>query len=478
VFWNVYDRELLKIQIMRRLIKLFREPQRNLPIFFWASSPTRNAREPLLFRHTQKSFSFTMKFSKTLGVAAALLGLANSQNIPSKVTILTPKPGAEVGVNGLGWIIDVVAEFSAPSATSSTAHASSSATPSPSSASSPNTGSSGYRRSTPNLDDGFIPFLNSPNLTTFTAGPDPGAPGFVCLISGSTKNFAGFFELNAITNSDAHGNILEAYFVWYIPAAALGSNVNVTTSVFFLNSPAGATYTKDPATDPAVISNIATVSFFIFGGAASNITATATTATPVTIDVFTPRGGEVVGVNGAGWLVDLLLINTDLSANVFAPINGYAPLYHDNFTDPKFAPGVSKAVPGLVVLSNTSTLAGGASTNLANLFQINAVTGVVNGVISEYWCTWLVGAAFAGKGQPSSLTIFLVNGTAPATINGSLPTNIISNVVIQNFTLSGGAVTPTTTASGSGASASPTSGADSLSVGVGSILLSALALLL
>lgn len=416
-------------------------------------------------------------FFKTFGVAAALLGLANAQNIPSKVTILTPKPGSEVGVNGLGWIIDVVAEFSAPLATSSAGHASSSAAPAPSASSSPNTGGSGYRRSTANPDDGFTPFLNSINLTTFAAGPDPGAPGFVCLISGSTTNFAGFFELNAITNSDTQGNILEAYFTWYVPVAALGSNVNLTTSVFFLNTAAGATYTKNPATDPAVISNIATVSFFVFGDAASNVTAPATTATPVTIEVFTPRAGEVVGVNGAGWMVDLLFINTDLTANVFAPINGYKPLYHDNFTDPKFGPGVSKAVPGLVVLSNTSTLAGGASTNLANLFQINAVTGVVNGIISEYWCTWLVGAAFAGKGQPSSLTIFLVNGTAPATINGSLPTNIISNVVVQNFTLSGGAVAPATTTPGSGAAASPTSGADALSVGVGSILLGALALL-
>jgi hypothetical protein len=419
-----------------------------------------------------------MKFSKTFGVAAALLGLANAQNIPSKVTILTPKPNAEVGVNGLGWMIDVVAEFSAPSAASSPVPASSSASLPPSATSSPSTVSSGYRRSTANPDDGFIPFLNSPKLATFAAGPDPAAPGFVCLINGSTMNFAGFFELNAITNSNSQGDILEAYFTWYVPVAALGSNVNITTSVFFLNTTAGATYTNNPATDPAVISNVATVSFFIFGDAASNTTAPATTATPVTIDVFTPRGGEVVGVNGAGWMVDLLLINTDLSANVFAPINGYAPLYHDNFTDLQFAPGVSKGVPGLVVLSNTSTLAGGASTNLANLFQINAVTGVVNGVINEFWCTWLVGAAFAGKGQPSSLTIFLVNGTAPAAINGSLPTNIISNVVIQNFTLSGGALTPATTASGSGAAASPTSGANALSVGVGSILLGALALLL
>jgi hypothetical protein len=116
-----------------------------------------------------------MKFSKTFGVAAALLGLANAQNIPFKITILTPRPSAEVGVNGLGWMIDVVAEFSAPPAASSPAPTSSSAALAPSAASSSNTASSGYRRSTANPDDGFIPFLNSPKLTTFTAGPDPGA---------------------------------------------------------------------------------------------------------------------------------------------------------------------------------------------------------------------------------------------------------------------------------------------------------------
>lgn len=106
-------------------------------------------------------------------------------------------------------------------------------------------------------------------------------------------------------------------------------------------------------------------------------------ATPLSINVFTPRAGEVVGIDGAGWDIGMVIVNSDLNANYFAPSNGYKPLYHDNFTDPKFAPGVvSEAVPGLVVLSNTSTLSGGSNTNLANLFQINAVTGVQNGIIT------------------------------------------------------------------------------------------------
>ncbi|RFU24847.1 hypothetical protein B7463_g11490, partial [Scytalidium lignicola] len=391
---------------------------------------------------------------KTVGVVATLLGLANAQNIPTKVTILTPREGSSVGVNGRGWMIDVVAEFSTPSTASSASAAVSPATTTPAS------GSIGYRRSrrAANTDDGFFPLLNSPNLTSFAPGPDIAAPGFVCLVNTSsdpTQNFAGVFQLNAITNSDDQGNILEAYFSWFVVSAAFGSNVNSTTTVFFLNETAPAKYTGNPLNDPNVISNVATADFFIFGNAASNTTAATSMATPLSIDVFTPRAGEDVGVDGAGWMIDMVVVNSDLNANYFAPSKGYEPLYHDNFTDPKFAPGiVSEAVPGLVVLSNTSTLAGGANTNLANLFQINAVTGVQNGVIAEYWCTWLVGAAFAGKNQPSGLTIFVVNGTAPTSINGTLPSNIISDVVTVNFTLSGNAT------SSSSAPASSTSASD------------------
>jgi hypothetical protein len=402
-----------------------------------------------------------MKLYKAFGAAVALLNLANAQNIPSKVTILTPQEGSSVGVNGVGWMIDVVAEFSAPSAT-----------PSASPVSSSGSGGSGYRRfkRATNLDDGFFPLLNSPNLALFAPGPDIASPGFVCLIntaSDPTQNFAGIFQLNAITNSDTHGNILEAYFSMFVGSASFRSNINSTATVFFLNGASPAKYTGNPMTDPNVISNVATVGFFIFGDAASNTTAPPSVATPLSINVFTPRAGEAVGIDGAGWMVDMVIVNSDLGANYFAPSNGYKPLYHDNFTDPKSAPGtVSEAVPGLVVLSSTSTLPGGANTNLANLFQINAITGIQNGVITEYWCTWLVGTAFAGKNQPSGLTIFVVNGTAPTSINGTLPSNIISDVATVNFTLSG----DNTTASASSAK--------SLEYGTGLVLLAALAFLL
>src|SRR5690625_3762463 len=118
-----------------------------------------------------------MRFFQMAAVPALSATLANAQNIPKKVTILTPLMGSTVGMKGMGWMMDVVAEFSASSAATSSAVAT------------PSSGSSGgggaYRRSNPTTDpdDGFFPFLNSPNLTTFGPGPNQAAPGFVCLLN-------------------------------------------------------------------------------------------------------------------------------------------------------------------------------------------------------------------------------------------------------------------------------------------------------
>jgi hypothetical protein len=432
--------------------------------------------------HASKSSLFTMKLSQTFGILAALLGLANAVNIPATVTILTPTASAAVGVNGKGWMIDVVAEFAAPPGASSSSGAS--AAPVSSSAAVPtNAPTTGYRLSKrATAQDGFFPLLNSPNLTSFAPGPDVAAPGFVCLVNTSsdpTQNYAGVFQLNAITNSDAEGNILEAYFSWFIGSAGFGSNVNSTVTVFFLNSTAPAKYTGDPKSDPSVISNVDTVEFFIFGDAASNTTAPSSMATPLSINVFTPRADEVVGINGSGWMIDMVIVNNDVNANYFAPSNGYKALYHDNLIDPLFKPGVvSEAVPGLVVLSNTSTLPGGGSTNLANLFQINAVTSVKNSVITEYWCTWFVGSAFAGTNQPSALTIFLVNGTAPTNITGPMPSNIISTVTTVNFTLSGNTTSTGSAPPASSTSSKPNSAPGTLAASTGSVLFALIAFLI
>ncbi|KAB5542760.1 hypothetical protein GE09DRAFT_1061341 [Coniochaeta sp. 2T2.1] len=337
-------------------------------------------------------------------------------------------------------------------------------------------GGSGYRRRAIDGDGGYFPFLNSPNRTTFKAGPNIAARGLVCLVNSSsdpTTNFAGFFQLNAVSDSDSEGNILEAYYSWYLASAGVGSNVFSEVSVFFLKGDAPTKYTGNPMTDPNVISDIATSQFFINGDNATTTMAPASVETPLAITLFTPRQGQNVGLNGSGWDVDLVVVNNDPAANYFSPSNGVTPLYHDNFTDPNFKPGVvSEALPGLVVLSSTSTLAGGNATNLANLFQIGAVTGVKNNTITEFWMTWLVGAAFAGVGQESNLTIYVVNGTAPPTI-GTAPTNIISNIVQVNFNISSNVQT-----TGTGSSPAITIGAASnIAASAGALILGILAFL-
>ncbi|KAL3956990.1 hypothetical protein ACCO45_009836 [Purpureocillium lilacinum] len=386
-----------------------------------------------------------MRFFQMAAVPALSATLANAQNIPKKVTILTPLMGSTVGMKGMGWMMDVVAEFSASSA------ATSSAVATPSSGSSG--GGGGYRRSNPTTDpdDGFFPFLNSPNLTTFGPGPNQAAPGFVCLLNTSSnpsQNFAGAFQLNAITNSDKQGNILEAYFSWFVGAPDFGSNANAAATVFFLKGAAPANYTGDPKTDPNIISNVATVTFSIFGDAASNATSASSLDSPLSITLFTPR-------SGSWWARTVLGLRASLPRQLHRQ---------------GLFPGASKAVPGLVVLSNSSTLPGGASTNLANLFQINAVTRVQDRIITEYWCTWFVGSPFAGINQPSSLTIFVVNGTAPSSVSKTMPSNIISNVMTVNFTLAG-------PSSASADSKGSTSSAGRLDLAIGSLVLGLLAFL-
>jgi hypothetical protein len=179
----------------------------------------------------------------------------------------------------------------------------------------------------------------------------------------------------------------------------------------------------------------------------------------------------------------MALSSSDNNANIFAPIKGYKPVYRDNTTNTGFAPGVNPAIPGLVVTSNTSTLPGGESTNLAGLFQLNAATGIQDSIVNEYWSTWLVGSAFAGTNKPSSLTIYLVNGTAPATIKGTKPSNIISNVVTVNFNLAGNASasgTPAGAGTPTSSSVAQTSkaAANTLSMGVGAMFAGAFAFLL
>src|SRR5262249_53592207 len=104
---------------------------------------------------------------------------------------------------------------------------------------------------------------------------------------------------------------------------------------------------------------------------------------------------------------------------------------------PSFHPGTNAAAPGLVVLlSTTPTIAGtplqGPNTNLAGVFQINDVSKAKG--LKRTFNSWIVSSpGFFGQGVRATLTVFAVNGTAPALITGN--ETRISNVVRENFTI-------------------------------------------
>jgi hypothetical protein len=117
---------------------------------------------------------------------------------------------------------------------------------------------------------------------------------------------------------------------------------------------------------------------------------------------------------------------------------GYTSAFNDP-TKPTFHPGPDAAAPGLVVLlSTTPTIAGtplqGPNTNLAGVFQINDITKT-SGRIRTF-NSWIVSVpGFFGKATTATLTVYAVNGTAPALITGN--EKPISNVVRENFTIAG-----------------------------------------
>jgi len=175
----------------------------------------------------------------------------------------------------------------------------------------------------------------------------------------------------------------------------------------------------------------------------TNITTT-TTIPPITVTVFTPLPGDVVGLNGGGWVVDLALYASSAKYNyLLSPSNGYKPAFLNPLNSTQFHAGNNSAAPGLVCLfSTTPTVNGsllqGPQTNLAGFFQINGVAMTTNGTIAEVWNTWyLDGTSFAN--EHINMTVYVVNGTAPSMLpNGTtiLP-NVISNVVKVAFSTSG-----------------------------------------
>ena len=156
---------------------------------------------------------------------------------------------------------------------------------------------------------------------------------------------------------------------------------------------------------------------------------------PLKATVVSPGPGDSAGVGGT-FSVDLSLEATTPQANSL--LAGYTAAFNDP-TKPTFHPGPDAAAPGLVVLlSTTPTIANtplqGPNTNLAGVFQINDIAKT-NGRIRTF-NSWIVtSAGFFGKATTATLTVFAVNGTAPAVVTGY--EKPISNVVRESFTIAG-----------------------------------------
>src|SRR5262245_7566857 len=158
-------------------------------------------------------------------------------------------------------------------------------------------------------------------------------------------------------------------------------------------------------------------------------------AAPLQATIISPGPGDTAGVGGT-FSVEVSLQAQTAQANSL--LSGYTAAFNDP-SKPTFHPGPNAAAPGLVVLlSTTPTLAGtplhGPNTNLAGVFQVNDIAKT-NGLIRTF-NSWIVAVpGFFGKATTATLTVYAVDGTAPAVVTGS--EKPISNIVRENFTIAG-----------------------------------------
>ena len=148
----------------------------------------------------------------------------------------------------------------------------------------------------------------------------------------------------------------------------------------------------------------------------------------------TPTPGDVAGAGGV-FNVDLAALALNATGNSeLSAANGYRPGILG--IPPNSAPGIGHPdpyAPGLVVLLSTTPKAkGGPNANLAGVFQLTDVARSHGHAL--VFADWEVGAPGAfGKGTKTTLTAYLVAGTAPGIVTGSVTP--ISNVVKETFTI-------------------------------------------
>jgi predicted lipoprotein with Yx(FWY)xxD motif len=158
-------------------------------------------------------------------------------------------------------------------------------------------------------------------------------------------------------------------------------------------------------------------------------------SSPLKASVISPGPGHLAGAGGT-FTVDLSLEAQEQKSNIL--LASYKAAFNDP-NAPTFHPGPNAAAPGLVVLlSTTPRIAGtplqGANTNLAGVFQINDVSRA-NGRMRTFHSWIVTSPGFFGKGVRANLTVFAVQGKAPAVVTGT--EKPVSNVVRESFTIAG-----------------------------------------
>jgi hypothetical protein len=149
----------------------------------------------------------------------------------------------------------------------------------------------------------------------------------------------------------------------------------------------------------------------------------------ITLVALTPTPQDVSGAGGV-FSVDLTALARNAIGNCeLSAANGYKP---GITTTPAFGHPDSFA-PGLVVLlSTTPAAAGGPDANLAGVFQLTDVARTHG--LAQVFADWEVGKPGAfGDGTTTTLTAYLVRGTAPGTVTGS--EKPISNVIKETFAI-------------------------------------------
>jgi hypothetical protein len=140
---------------------------------------------------------------------------------------------------------------------------------------------------------------------------------------------------------------------------------------------------------------------------------------PVKLTVFAPAEDDVAGVGSSGFLVDFAAEFPGDLASTGASLELTGPGPHTNAPPfpGTFSPGADKDhFPGLVVLLSSTQVGARAGQNVANLFNIIAVTNRT-ATSTEIWGTWIIGAknTFGLEGQevPATLFVTVVDGQAP-----------------------------------------------------------------